>query len=150
MQVLKGIVHRSLERMEQLAESKPKPKPETKILQVVPADAGPDIQPVRQKRPMTEAQLAALKRGRERLAEKRKAQHEEEVTSIAPSSVTDSSIVSDSTTTVTESTTSTTESLTEPSQTEQVSTQTDDQPTDDNDDTDDVDESETFAYCVVM
>jgi hypothetical protein len=45
-----------------------------KTLEVEAADEGPRIRPKRQ---MTEAQLAALKKGRARLAEKRKQQREE-------------------------------------------------------------------------
>ena len=45
-----------------------------KTLEVEAADEGPRIRPKRQ---MTEAQLAALKRGRAKLAEKRKQQREE-------------------------------------------------------------------------
>jgi hypothetical protein len=43
-----------------------------KVIEVEPAAAGPDVKPVRQKKPLTEAQKAALQRGRERLAERRK------------------------------------------------------------------------------
>jgi hypothetical protein len=43
-------------------------------IQVEPAPEGPLVKP---KRPMTEAQLDALKRGREKLAEKRRAAAEE-------------------------------------------------------------------------
>ena len=45
-----------------------------KLLEVEPADEGPRIRPKRQ---MTESQLEALKRGRAKLAEKRKQQREE-------------------------------------------------------------------------
>jgi hypothetical protein len=45
-----------------------------KLLEVEPADEGPRIRPKRQ---MTDAQLEALKRGRAKLAEKRKQQREE-------------------------------------------------------------------------
>ncbi len=48
-----------------------------KIIEVEPAAAGPDIKPVRQKKPLTEAQKAALQKGRERLAERRKQMKEE-------------------------------------------------------------------------
>jgi hypothetical protein len=47
---------------------------EEKTLEVEAADEGPRIRPKRQ---MTEAQLAALKKGRAKLAEKRKQQREE-------------------------------------------------------------------------
>lgn len=46
---------------------------EGKPIQVEPAPEGPLVKP---KRPMTEAQLEALKRGRAKLAEKRKAAEE--------------------------------------------------------------------------
>lgn len=49
-----------------------------KVIEVEPAAAGPDVKPVRQKKPLTEAQKAALQRGRERLAERRKQQKEEQ------------------------------------------------------------------------
>jgi hypothetical protein len=52
--------------------SKPKVAPlnETRQVTVEPADEGPPVKP---KRILTDAQLEALKKGRERLAEKRKA-----------------------------------------------------------------------------
>jgi hypothetical protein len=43
-----------------------------KVIEVEPAAAGPDVKPVRQRKPLTEAQKAALQKGRERLAERRK------------------------------------------------------------------------------
>jgi hypothetical protein len=48
---------------------------EGKPIQVEPAPEGPLVKP---KRPMTEAQLEALKRGREKLAEKRRQTKEAE------------------------------------------------------------------------
>ena len=50
---------------------------EGKPIQVEPAPEGPLVKP---KRPMTEAQLEALKRGREKLAEKRRQTKEAEET----------------------------------------------------------------------
>ncbi len=47
-----------------------------KVIEVEPAAAGPDVKPVRQKRPLTEAQKAALKKGRDRLAERRRQMRE--------------------------------------------------------------------------
>lgn len=47
---------------------------ESKVVSVEPAPIGPIIKPKRQ---LTEAQLLALKKGRERLAEKRRQQQEE-------------------------------------------------------------------------
>ena len=46
-----------------------------KTIEVDPTDEGPKVRPKRQ---MTEAQLAALKKGREKLAEKRKQQEQEQ------------------------------------------------------------------------
>lgn len=128
------------ERMESHTEPDTKPKSKPKTLQVVPAEAGPDIQPVRQKRPMTEAQLAALKRGRQRLAEKRKAQHEEGglVSVMEPVAEPVAEPV--------------VEPVAEPS-VETHATQTD-APIEKDDgvveDESEVEESETYAYCVVM
>lgn len=47
-----------------------------KVIEVEPAAAGPDVKPVRQKRPLTEAQKAALQKGRDRLAERRRQMRE--------------------------------------------------------------------------
>ena len=47
-----------------------------KVIEVEPAAAGPDVKPVRQKKPLTEAQKAALKKGRDRLAERRRQMRE--------------------------------------------------------------------------
>lgn len=47
-----------------------------KTIEVDPTDEGPKVRPKRQ---LTEAQLAALKKGREKLAEKRKLQEEAHV-----------------------------------------------------------------------
>ena len=47
-----------------------------KVIEVEPAAAGPDVKPVRQKKPLSEAQKAALKKGRDRLAERRKQMRE--------------------------------------------------------------------------
>lgn len=60
--------------MDQTAQT-PAPTPAPtggKVIEVEPADAGPDVKPVRQRKPLTEAQKAALQKGRERLAERRK------------------------------------------------------------------------------
>ncbi len=51
-------------------------RPTGKVIEVEPAAAGPDVKPVRQKKPLTEAQKAALKKGRDRLAERRKQMRE--------------------------------------------------------------------------
>lgn len=129
------------ERMESHTEPDTKPKSKPKTLQVVPAEAGPDIQPVRQKRPMTEAQLAALKRGRERLAEKRKAQHEEGVY-IQPVSTTSESTESTSQPAL-EAVTQVTESTQDADANETI--EKDDVVVEDESDVE-----ETFVSCVVM
>jgi hypothetical protein len=51
-------------------------KPTGKVIEVEPAAAGPDVKPVRQKKPLTEAQKAALQKGRDRLAERRRQMRE--------------------------------------------------------------------------
>ena len=51
-------------------------KPTGKVIEVEPAAAGPDVKPVRQKKTLTEAQKAALKKGRDRLAERRRQMRE--------------------------------------------------------------------------
>jgi hypothetical protein len=50
-----------------------------KTVEVDPAEEGPKV---KAKRHMTEAQLAALKKGREKLAEKRKQAHEGQVSAV--------------------------------------------------------------------
>lgn len=58
-----------------------------RTIRVVPAQQGVDIQPLKQKKPLTEAQLAALKRGRDKLAERRAKEKGEESTADAPAVV---------------------------------------------------------------
>jgi hypothetical protein len=53
-----------------------------RTVSVEPAQQGVDIKPVRQKKQLTEAQLAALKRGRAKLAERRAKERGEDVGSI--------------------------------------------------------------------
>lgn len=68
--------------MDPTAQQNPTPAPtpvpkKRRVIVLEPADAGPDVKPVRQRKPLTEAQKAALQRGRERLAERRKQMKEE-------------------------------------------------------------------------
>lgn len=64
--------------MDPVVQPNPTPVPKKRrIIVLEPADAGPDVKPVRQKKPLTEAQKAALQRGRERLAERRKQMKDE-------------------------------------------------------------------------
>jgi hypothetical protein len=56
-----------------------------RTIRVVPAQQGVDVQPIKQKKQLTEAQLAALKRGRDKLAERRaKERGEEQQQEVAP------------------------------------------------------------------
>ncbi len=59
-----------------------------RTIRVVPAQQGVDVQPIKQKKQLTEAQLAALKRGRDKLAERRaKERGEEQPAEAAPAVV---------------------------------------------------------------
>ena len=56
-----------------------------RTIRVVTAQQGVDVQPIKQKKQLTEAQLAALKRGRDKLAERRaKERGEEQPAEAAP------------------------------------------------------------------
>jgi hypothetical protein len=55
-----------------------------RTISVEPAQQGVDIKPVKQKKPLTEAQLAALKRGRAKLAERRAKERGEDMTAVQP------------------------------------------------------------------
>jgi hypothetical protein len=58
------------------------PSTKGRTVSVEPAQQGVDIKPVRQKKPLTEAQLAALKRGRDKLAERRAKERGEETATV--------------------------------------------------------------------
>lgn len=108
----------------------PTPAPKKRrVIVLEPAEAGPDVKPVRQKKPLTEAQKAALQRGRERLAERRKQLKEghEEQQNTKEEVVIEDSDSSDSD-----------ESSTSSSDEEQ------------NETTDEYDEAQTTSYCSLM
>jgi hypothetical protein len=58
------------------------PSTKGRTISVEPAQQGIDIKPVKQKKPLTEAQLAALKRGRDKLAERRAKERGEETATV--------------------------------------------------------------------
>ena len=65
-----------------------------RTIRVVPAQQGVDVQPIKQKKQLTEAQLAALKRGRDKLAERRaKERGEEQPAEAAPTVVAEAAVV---------------------------------------------------------
>jgi hypothetical protein len=97
-----------------------------KVIEVEPAAAGPDVKPVRQKKPLTEAQKAALQKGRERLAERRKQMKEEHEGSTTQSEVA--------------------VTTTQPGKESDTSSLDSDQEAD----ADDYDEAQSTAYCSLM
>ncbi len=103
-----------------------------KVIEVEPAAAGPDVKPVRQKKPLTDAQKAALQRGRERLAERRKQMKEGNEGSAAAQPVT--TLQKEEPAAEKESDTSSTSSLDSDQEAE----------------ADDYDEAQSTAYCSMM